>query len=216
MAQRSLVAEARSEVGKNAARRLRSRGRIPGIVYGHTQPRMVSIDAKEFALNFKTISESALITLKLPDAEVDVLVKDYQQDLLAGRIVHLDFYEVDRNKALRTHVNLKFTGNPKGVRDGGVLDIIIHDIEIECLPRDLPEEISIDMTDLEIGQSIHVRQLVPPAGVAFRTSGDQTVCLVAVHKVVEEKPAEAAVEAVAAEGEAAAAEGAEKTDKEEE
>jgi large subunit ribosomal protein L25 len=200
MAQRSLAAEVRSEVGKNAARRLRGRGRIPGIVYGHTANRLISIDEREFSHSFKTVSESTVVTLKLPEGDVDVLVKDYQEDLLAGRIVHLDFFEIDPNKTLRTHVQLRFEGSPVGVREGGILETLTHEIEIECLSKDLPESISVDISALQIGQSIHVRNVTPPPGVSIRTTGDQTVCLVAVHKVVEEKPAEVAVEGAIPEG----------------
>jgi len=216
MAQRSLTAEARSETGKNAARRLRVKGLIPGVVYGHAHNRLVSINAREFSQSFKTVSESTLITLKLPEGEIDVLVKDYQHNLLADRIVHLDFFEVDRNKALRTHVQVRFIGTAAGVREGGIFEALTHELEIECLPRDLPEEIPFDISALQIGSSVHVRDVVAPQGVTFRTAGDQTVCLVAVHKVVEEKPVEEAVEGVVAEaGEEAAGAAPEKTEEKE-
>jgi large subunit ribosomal protein L25 len=196
MAQRNLTAEARSTTGSGAARRLRRMGKIPGVVYGHTANRLVAIDAREFSHAFKTVSESTVITLKLPGEEVDVLVKDYQQNLLAGTIEHLDFFEIDRTKVLRTHVQLRLVGAPAGVREGGILETLTHELEIECLPKDLPEEITLDVSGLQIGQSVHVRDLAVPPGVTLRTTGDQTVCLVAVHKVVEEKPAEAAAEGV--------------------
>lgn len=207
MAQRNLTAQPRSETGSAAARRMRKAGRIPAVVYGHAEIRLVSIDAKEFSHAFRTVSESTLIKLQLPAGDLDVLVKDFQHNLLAGRVEHLDFFEVDRNKALRTHVQVKLTGVPVGVRDGGILESVVHELEIECLPKDLPEEILIDVAGLELGHSIHVRDLAVPAGVTLRTAADQTVCLVAVHKVVEEKPAEVAVEG-AVEGAAEGAEGA--------
>jgi large subunit ribosomal protein L25 len=207
MAQRILAAEARSETGKNAANRLRSRGLIPGIVYGHAQNRMVSIDAREFSQKFKTVSESTLITLKMPTGDIDVLVKDYQENLLENRIVHLDFFEIDRNKALRTRVQIKFAGTPQGVRDGGVFETLLHEIEVECLPKDLPEGITVDVSGLMINTSMHVRDMLRPEGVTFRTPDDQTLCLVAMQKIVEEKPAVEAVEGVEGAAEGAAAEG---------
>ncbi len=194
MEQRNLTAEPRSATGSSAARRLRRTGKIPGVVYGHAENRLVSIDAREFSHAFKTVSESTLITLKLPGGDVDVLVKDYQQNLLKGRIEHLDFFEIDRTKVLRTHVQLRLVGAPVGVREGGILETLTHELEIECLPKDLPGEITLDISGLQIGYSVHVRDLAVPPGVTFRTSADQTVCLVALHKVVEEKPAEAVLE----------------------
>lgn len=214
MAQRNLTAQPRAETGSAAARRMRKAGRIPAVVYGHAENRLVSIDAKEFSQTFRTVSESTLIKLQLPGGDLDVLVKDFQHNLLAGRLEHLDFFEVDRNKALRTHVQVKLSGTPVGVRDGGILETVIHELEIECLPKDLPEEIVVDVAGLELGHSIHVRDLAVLPGVTFKTIGDQTVCLVALHKVVEEKPAEAAAEGAVegAEGAAApaAADGAKK------
>jgi large subunit ribosomal protein L25 len=125
----------------------------------------------------------------MPGETVDVLVKDYQEDLTKERITHLDFFEIERGKLLRTHVHLHLEGSPIGVREGGLLETLTHSLEIECLPRNLPERISVDISGLVIGQSVHVRDVTPPEGVTIRTPVDQTVCLVTVHKVVEEKPA---------------------------
>jgi large subunit ribosomal protein L25 len=211
MAQRFLTAQPRDKTGSAASRRMRRQGRIPAVVYGHTENRLVFVDEKEFAHAFKTVSESTLITLKLPTGDLNVLVKDYQRNLVAGRVEHLDFYEVDSTKTLRTHVRVKLVGLPVGVREGGVLETTAHELEIECLPKDLPEEIVVDVSPLQLAHSMHVRDLTPPPGVTFRAAGDQTVCLVAVHKVVEEKPAAEAAEVAGegvAEGEAPAAAGA--------
>jgi len=125
--------------------------------------------------------------------------------------MHVDFYEFEKGKALRTRVPVRLIGNPVGVKEGGILEVLMHQIEVECLPKDLPEEITLDINELALDRAMHVSSLVLPAGVRSLIPSDQVVCLVA-HRKAEEEVAPAAVEGeAAAEGEegAAAAEGAE-------
>jgi large subunit ribosomal protein L25 len=141
--------------------------------------------------------------------EREVLIRDFQEDAVAGRVTHIDFYEVDKNRVLRTHVRVELNGAPVGVKEGGLLEHFVHEVEVECLPSKLPEKLVLDVNELRLGKSLHVRELPTVEGVRFLNSPEQVVCAV-VHKRVEvEKPAEAAVpaegeEAVAAEGEEAA------------
>ena len=185
MAQRTLTAELRADPGSSAARRLRRTGRIPAVVYGHKENHLLSIDALEFGHKFKTVSESTIITLQTPDMNLDVLVKDFQEDILADRIVHIDFYEIERGKILKTHVHVRFLGRSVGEREGGILETFVHEVEVECLPKDLPEQIEYDISELDLGHSVHVRDLVPPEGVRILSSPDQTVCLVSAPKAEE-------------------------------
>lgn len=189
MADRNLTAELRTETKTGAARRLRRAGRIPAVMYGHREPLLLSIDAREFARKFQQISESTIIHLAAGGATYDVLVKDFQANNIVGRLEHLDFFEIERGKLLRARVLLHYVGNPIGVREGGLQELLVHEIEVESLPQDLPERIDVDIENLAVGQSLHVGDLAPPEGVRFVTPPEQVVALIA-HKVeaADEEP----------------------------
>lgn len=212
MEQRVLEVQAREERKKGPVGRLRRSGRIPAVIYGHTEPKAVSVDAKEFYNLFRHISESTIITLKTGGEDVEVLIKDYEEDLRHNKIDHIDFYAIQAGVALRTHIEIHLEGSAKGAREGGVLQQQLHDIEIECLPKDIPEHaFSIDVTHLEIGDSIHVSDIPEPPGVTFLTGTDNVVALVAAtREEVEEEEVEEGIE-----GEEGAVEGEEGAEAEE-
>ena len=184
MSDRSLTAELRTETKKGPARRLRRQGRIPAVMYGNRDPLLLSIDAREFSRKFQRISESTIIHLSAGGDTYDVLVKDFQIDHIIERLEHIDFFEIERGRVLRARVMLHFEGNPIGVREGGLQELLVHEVEVESLPRDLPERIDVDIENLGVGQSLHVSDLVVPDGVRVLTSQDQVVALIA-HKVEE-------------------------------
>ena len=193
MSDRSLTAELRTETKKGAARRLRRRGRIPAVMYGHRDPVLLSIDAREFSRKFQQISESTIIHLSAGGDTYDVLVKDFQVDHIVERLEHIDFFEIERGRVLRARVLLHFVGNPVGVREGGLQELLVHEVEVESLPRDLPERIDVDIENLAVGQSFHVRDLVVLDGVRVLNSPDQVIALIA-HKVEEVEPEEEEVD----------------------
>ena len=202
MSDRSLNAELRTLTKKGAARRLRREGRIPAVMYGHRDPLLLSIDAREFSRKFQRISESTIIHLSAGGDTYDVLVKDFQIDHIIERLDHIDFFEIERGRVLRARVLLHFVGNPVGVREGGLQELLVHEVEVESLPRDLPERIDVDIENLGVGQSFHVSDLVVPDGVRVLTSRDQVIALIA-HKVEEVDEDEDEVDEEAAlEGEA--------------
>ncbi len=208
MEQKTLNAESRPKLGKGESGRLKRRGRIPAVIYGHQEPLAVSIDAHEFDTKFHHISESTIIRLAVGGQEREVLIRDFQEDAVGGQVTHIDFYEVDKNRLLRTNVRVELTGAPVGVKEGGLLEHFVHEVEVECLPASLPEKILLDVNELRLGKSLHVRELPPVEGVRFLNSPEQVVCAV-VHKRVEvEAPVAAAVPAEGEEA-AAAAEGEE-------
>lgn len=200
--EKHLTAELRSDYNKGANRRLRKVGRIPAIVYGHDEPIAVSISGREFHKEFHTISESTLIQLAIDGKERQVLVKDYQEDIIRGDILHIDFYEVETGKTLQTRVPIVLDGSPVGVREGGVLEHGIYELDIECLPKDLPAEIHIDISELTIGDSVHIGDITPPEGVSILNNEDQTVAVCAMPRAVTEETEEGeeAEEALAEEG----------------
>ena len=208
MEQKTLTADSRKVYGSADSRRQRRNGKIPAVIYGHGEPKGLLLDAHEFNTKFITVSESTIINLQLDGKSYDVLIRDYQEDTISGAITHVDFYEIERGKALRTNVGLHLSGAAVGVREGGILESFVHDLEVECLPKDLPEHIEVDITELQLGHSIHVRDIPTPAGVQVLNSPDQVVCTIA-HKRVEVAEAAEEVEVEALEGAAAEEEPAE-------
>jgi large subunit ribosomal protein L25 len=209
MEQKTLSAESRVKLGKGESGRLRRRGRIPAVVYGHQEPLAVSVDAHEFDTKFHHISESTIIRLAVGGQEREVLIRDFQEDAVGGHITHIDFYEVDKTRVLRTHVRVELTGAPVGVKEGGLLEHFVHEVEVECLPASLPEKLVLEVSELRLGKSLHVRELPPVEGVRILNSPEQVVCAV-VHKRLEvEKPVEAAAPAEGEEAAEGAAEGEE-------
>lgn len=211
MEQKTLTAQSRKVYGSPDSRRQRLNGRIPAVVYGHGEPQGLLIDAHEFNTKFVTISESMIINLEVDGKSRDVLIRDYQENTISGEITHVDFYEIERGKTLRTNVALHLTGAAMGIREGGILESFVHELEVECLPKDLPEGIDVDITNLEIGHSIHVRDLAAPSGVQILNSEDQVICAIAYKRAeeVEEVPEEAEEEEGALVGEEGEEEAAE-------
>jgi large subunit ribosomal protein L25 len=202
MEQKTLIAVPRQRFGTSDSRRLRRIGKIPAVMYGHSDPKGLTIDAHEFNSKFITVSESTIINLKIDGTEYNVLIRDYQEDAISGAVTHVDFYEIEMGKSLRTNVGVTLNGIAIGVREGGLLESFVHDIEVECLPKDLPEQIELEITDLQIGHSIHVRDIDTPEGVKILNSPDQVICTVA-HKRVEVEEVPEAAEEEALEEEAA-------------
>ncbi|MDR3200291.1 MAG: 50S ribosomal protein L25 [Spirochaetales bacterium] len=201
MEQKTLDAVKRTELKKGANNLLRRQGKIPAIVYGNLEATPVAIDEKEFATKFRTVSENMIIDLKIDGVSHDVLVKDYQEDLRLGKILHIDFYAIDKDKLLRSRVPVRLTGSAKGTRDGGIVELHVHELDVECKPRDLPAEFVIDITELETGHGFHVRDVPVPEGVKFLNNIDQAIVSI-THAKAEVEPV---AEVAAAEGEAAAA-----------
>jgi len=203
MSQVVLKAKNRQNHGSTAARKIRRDGRIPGVLYGRAGKALsIDLDALEFATGVKGISESTIVKVEVDGKAYDAFVKDTQRSILNGKVLHVDFYEVESGVTLRARVSIQLKGSAIGVRDGGVFEFPLHEIEVECLPKDLPERIEVDISNLGVNQSYHVRDIPLPDAIRVISSLDQVVALVKYAK--EEKVEAPAVEAAAAEGAAAA------------
>jgi large subunit ribosomal protein L25 len=179
MSQVVFAARNRVSGGSGEARRLRQAGRIPAVIYGRSGKALsIDLDALEFIHGVKGISESTIVKVEVNGKIHDAFVKDTQRNITDGKVLHVDFYEVESNTALRARVSVHVHGSPIGVREGGILESPLHDIEVECLPKDLPERIDVDISDLKVNQSIHVRDLALGSGVRLISGGDQVVALV--------------------------------------
>lgn len=173
-----ITAEKRTETGKGPNNRLRSSGKIPAVVYGHSDAVSIALNERDFSREFHKVSESTILNLKFDKQNLEVLIKDYQEDVITGRILHVDFYEIEKGKKLRTHVSIHLTGTPDEVREGGILENPLHEVEIECLPKDLPEDIKIDIKNLSSAHALHVGEITPPEGVKILTNPDAVVAAV--------------------------------------
>jgi large subunit ribosomal protein L25 len=190
-----LKARNRSANGSAAARRLRREGRLPGVIYGRAgQAKAIDLDALEFVNGIKNITDTTIVTVDIEGEALNAFVKNTQRTIQDGKIQHVDFYEVEAGALLRAKVKLFIQGNPVGVRDGGTLEVPIRDVEVECLPKDLPERILVDVSELKANQSIYVRDLGLGEGVRTITGGEQVVAVVKFAKAAEAEaaPAEAA------------------------
>ena len=193
------TAQDRTGTGSVNAGRIRREGRIPAVIYGRSGPAIViDLDAVEFTKGIKGISESTIVRIDVNGKSHEAFVKDTQRDILSGKILHVDFYKISQDTSVRTKVPIHLVGNPVGVREGGVLESPIHDVEVECLPRNLPENISVDISELKANQSIRLRDLKLGEGVKIISNPDQVIALVKFVKEVAPAPAEAAADATAA------------------
>ncbi len=194
MEKRTLSVVKRTSVGKNSLKSLRKEGLIPAVMYGHSDNALFSVNEREFSKKFRIISENTIIDLKDGKDVFHVLIKDFQEDVLKDEIVHLDFYEVEKGKILHTSIPVRIEGSSVGVKLGGRIETILHEIQVECLPKDIPEIITVNVDSLEIGQSIHVSDLAKIKGVEFLTSADQVITHVAKAGAVEEEEVETETE----------------------
>jgi large subunit ribosomal protein L25 len=189
----TLQAEKRDGRGKNEARRLRASGRIPAVVYGAEKGKAVEIAVDPKVLLRILHSESGvntLIGLQLDGGDSRVLVKEYQLDPVAHRLLHVDFYQVAMDKMLTVTVPVLLKGEPRGVKQqGGVVDFVHREIEIEVLPGDIPENITVDITELMLNQGVRVRDVMG-ADTKWRATSDADMMIVhVVAPRAEEAPA---------------------------
>ena len=194
MAQKvQLKAKSRAEIGKGAVKRMRDQGSVPGVIYGaHMKPMNVMVAVKELerALQSAT-SENALVDLQVEEGGKTnsrlTLIQEVQHHPYKDTLLHIDFHEVLATEKLRTSVSVRPVGEPAGVKTGGgVLEFVMRELHVECLPQDLPDLIEVNVEKMEIGQSIHVGDITPPNGVALLDDKGQTVFLVAAPITEEE------------------------------
>ena len=199
----TLQAEKRDGRGKNEARRLRASGRIPAVVYGAEKGKAVEIAVDPKILMRILHSESGvntLIGLKVDGGDSRVMVKEYQIDPIDHKLLHADFYQVAMDKALTVTVPLVMKGEAPGVKQqGGIVDFVNREIEIECLPGDIPENIVVDISELMLNQGVRVRDL-HTEGAKWKpvTDGDLMIVHVVALKVEEPAATEPVVGAPAA------------------
>jgi large subunit ribosomal protein L25 len=204
MASATLSAEMRTDGGKGVARKLRAAGRVPGVIYGHgREPQSLSLVARDLDKLLSHISTgSTVIDLTLGKATTKTLIREIQRHPFKKQVLHIDFMELVAGEKVIVDIPLVFVGIPEGVRlSGALLEQIVHSIEVNVDPSSIPNHIDVDVTNLAMGHSLHVRDLVLPEGLEVLTDEDTTICAVIAPRAVVEETAAAEGDAAAAAGE---------------
>ena len=196
-----LKADRRTQVGKQAVKHLRLKGRLPAVVYGEKQdPIVCSVDRKELEVILHDQGRNALVSLDLPDGQAQdtTIIKEIQHHPLKGEMQHVDFHRISLTEKIIVEVAVEAEGNPVGVRtEGGILEHMLYEVEVECLPTDIPDKVVFDVTEMSIGDTIHVSDLVVEGNVEIVTESDRSVFVVvppAVAQVAEDEEEEEALE----------------------
>jgi len=192
MTEQTLIAQVRDGKGKEDARRLRRNGMIPAVVYGHhDEPLHISLNPQELTKVLRRgAGDRTLIDLTIEGGKgrpqkTRVILKDRQMDTLKGRLLHVDLYRIAMDEELSLSIPIHIVGKAEGVEKGGIIDQILREIELRCLPSDIPPPIEVDVTPLDIGDAIHVRDL-KVVKATILTDPDQAIVAVAAPTVLEE------------------------------
>lgn len=199
-----------SETGKGGSKRCRREGFIPAVAYHRAEKAIpVKVPYKEFTLLAKKARRSQVFTFKSSSAALNgkvAIVKDIQQDYVKGRVLHVDFLTLKEDEAIRVEVPVRIVGDAPGVKNqGGILAIVTHEIGVMCLPKNIPSAVEVDISALNLGQSIHGSDLKFPAGVELDDDAEETIVSIVASRAGEESAAAAADGAPAADAKAAPA-----------
>lgn len=191
-----LSAQKRTHVGRNSVRLLKKSGVVPANIYGGKEaPLNLQVSARAIAnVLSAAVGENILVDLEITDGDAvlsrTALIQEVQHHPVRGDVLHVDFHAISMDETIETSIPIEAVGEATGVRNfGGILEQSIRSLEIECLPRDLPELIAVDVSGLNIGSSIHVKHLILPAGVTALADPELTVFLVSAPTVEEVAPA---------------------------
>jgi large subunit ribosomal protein L25 len=195
MAKSKLQAALRQDGGKGVARKLRSVGRVPGVLYGHGEtPRALSVNAHELGLLIHAVNvENTIVTLDIDgEGSQDVLLREVQMHPYKPEPLHVDFFHVNARETLHVKIPVRLQGTPVGVHtDGGVLDQVLYELEVECLPGNIPDSVELDVANLGLGESVRVSDVPAMDGVKFLQDGDLPIAsVVASRAAVSEADAE--------------------------
>lgn len=194
-----LQAKKREAAGSGAAKRLRRDGIVPAVIYGATQDNYsIQVNAREFSSLLKqTSADNFLVDLQIEGAKEKTklaMVQDMHQDPLSGAILHVDFHAVNENEPITATVPIELLGEAAGVKEGGLLDQQLYSIEVHCLPTALPDGFEADISQLAIGDALHIKDLDVPEGVEFTLDGDVMIASIAEPRLAEDEDEEVAAE----------------------
>jgi large subunit ribosomal protein L25 len=196
MADLAIDALERTEFGKNASRRLRSEGRIPAVIYGQGRTSSsISVDPADVVeILYSGSGQNTIFTVKVADEHTQVLIRDYQLDPQRGDLMHVDFQVVEMGQVMEFEVPVEAVGMSKGVKEGGILDLVMREIQIECEAGEIPDQVTVEVSELEIGDSIRVSDLKLSDKVTVLSEPDLVVLTIVPPRVIEEVEPELPVE----------------------
>jgi large subunit ribosomal protein L25 len=176
----TLTAQVREKAGKGVARELRRNARIPAVLYSHGKSMPISMGTKEVATILNTEGgKHALLTLTLEGtkeaAERMALIKDYELDPITNKLMHIDLMEVAMDEKVKVQVAIHLTGNAIGVKEGGILQYGLHQVDIECFPQQIPSHFDVNIAAVKVNESLHVRDIQAPEGVKILSDADATI-----------------------------------------
>lgn len=193
---------------KGRGRAVRRQGLVPAVIYGAGGPNVaIAVDEKEFRAALRGGASQAIIDVKVEgESEATLaIIKEIQYDALGDDIQHVDFYRITEGEPIQVSVPVTATGHSEGEKEGGIVEHLIREVRVECLPRDIPENVPFDISALNLGESMHLSDLTPPPGVTFLDSLETALVVVKAPRMVradvlaEEEAAALAAEAAAAE-----------------
>ena len=192
MERHSIKVETRTKTGKGVARKIRKNGQIPGVVYGRgNEPKSIKVNPQDIE---DILFSNAIIDLSFADedsGEKTVIIKDFQRDVIKKNLLHVDFQFISMDEKITVSVSLSLEGTAAGVHEGGVLQQLIRNIEINALPAEIPSEITLDISELEMGDSLAVSDLELPDGIDLVTDADEViVTVVTPTELIEEEEEE--------------------------
>lgn len=209
----ALSAEMRSRTGKGGARTARRDGKIPGVMYGpETEPVSLNVNQRELSSVLRHAGRSSIVNLSIGGKESKVLIRELQRDPVTSDVLHVDFHAISMDKPISVSIPISFVGESAGVKIGGIMQTTMRELAISCLPTNIPDKVEVDVSELNIGDSIHVSDITVE-NVEILAEARRTIVVIAAPTVIkstttaEEEEGEEAAEGEAAEG--AAEEGAE-------
>lgn len=176
----TLQVQHREVSSKSELRRIRSEGKVPGIIYGRglDGPASISIDSKELMAMLRS-HPHAVVEVEVPGAgKHPVMMTDLQRDTISQQITHIDFHRINMNEKITTHARLEVTGTSPGEKEGGMLQLVLHEVEIQCYPKDIPDSISVDVSGLAMGENLTISDLQVPSGIEI--TQDPSMVIIAV------------------------------------
>ena len=194
MKQVSLEAIKREKTGKETSKKLRKQGMIPAIVYGpHFDPYPIAVKFSELeSILHKYKGETLLFNIEVSNGEgkrIQAILKEYQIHPVTDKIIHIDFVAVKEGETITLDIPIEFTGRPIGLTRGGVLEILMHELTVECEPANIPDKIKVDISNLDVGDVLHVKDIEVPEGVKVVDDPEETVVTIVAE---EEETGEAA------------------------
>ena len=191
----TIRATKRETGNKGVARRLRAAGKVPAVMYGPgSDSQFLALDPKEFGMQRQQFASSHLFQVQVDGGKtLKALIKSVDRDPVTSTYVHVDLYAVDMKKPIRVHIAIELVGKPKGIIDGGLLSQIMRTIEVQCLPDAIPEKVTVDTSDMGIGDTKHLSDITFPAGVKTTAIHDEAIAAVIAPEEIKEATPVAAV-----------------------